>query len=124
MAFNNNCGVNLIAFRGNGYFMTPPDKGGGLGKLKDKAKDIAKGKNPNDKTKKDKDPGRSSLYAYVDLRMDFQQDVFHGVLGTYINLPGGILQGAGPGGKAGKQLFILLKMNGIFMWVPPLIVLV
>jgi len=109
MTFNNNCGVNLIALRGNGYFMTPPEEGGGLDKLKDKAKDIAKGKDPNDKSKKDKDPGRSSLYAYVDLRMDFQHDVFHGVLGTYINLPGGILQGIGPGGKAGEAVIHFAK---------------
>ena len=108
MAFNNSCGVNLIALRGNGYFMTPPENGG-LDKLKEKAKDIAKGKDPNDKTKKDKDPGRSSLYAYVDLRMDFQEDIFHGVLGTYINLPGGVLQGAGPGGKAGEAVIHFAK---------------
>ncbi len=109
MAFNNSCGVSFIGFRGNGYFMTPPEEGAGLDKLKDKAKDIAKGKDPNDKSKKDKDPGRSSLYAYVDLRMDFEQDVFHGVLGTYINLPGGIIQGAGPGGKAGEAVIHFAK---------------
>jgi hypothetical protein len=109
MAFNNGGGVNFIGLRGNGYFMTPPEEAGGVDKLKDKAKDLAKGKDPNDKSKKDKDPGRSSLYAYVDLRMDFEQDVFHGVLGTYINLPGGIIQGAGPGGKAGEAVIHFAK---------------
>jgi hypothetical protein len=116
MAFNNSCGVNLIALRGNGYFMTPPEEGGGMDKLIDKTKDIAKGKDPNDKTKKDKDPGRSSLYAYVDLRMDFQENIFHGVLGTYINLPGGILQGIGPGGKAGEAVIHFAK-DEWYIWV-------
>jgi hypothetical protein len=116
MAFNSSCGVNLIALRGNGYFMTPPEEGGGMDKLIDKTKDIAKGKDPNDKTKKDKDPGRSSLYAYVDLRMDFQENIFHGVLGTYINLPGGILQGIGPGGKAGEAVIHFAK-DEWYIWV-------
>ncbi len=110
MTFNSNGGVNDINLKGNGYFLTPPEEDGGiLNKLKDKAKKIAKGLDPNAKSEKDTDPGRSSLYAYVNLNMDFKNDIFHGVLGTYINMPGGILQGIGPGGKAGEAVIHFAK---------------
>jgi hypothetical protein len=48
--------------------------------------------------------------------MDFQENIFHGVLGTYINLPGGILQGIGPGGKAGEAVIHFAK-DEWYIWV-------
>ena len=108
MAFNKNAGVDRIIFRGNGYFMTPPEEGGAaLTKIKEKAKDIGAGKDPNSSDKKES--AKSSLYAFVNLDFDFRNDVMHGNLGTYINLPGGVLQGIGPGGKAGEAVMHFAK---------------
>ena len=107
MVFNKNAGVNRILFMGNGYFMTPPQEGK-LSVLKDKCKDIAKGKDPNVVANKD-NSARSNLYAFVNLDFDFENDVMHGNLGTYINLPGGVLTGVGPGGKAGEAVMHFAK---------------
>lgn len=108
MAFNNNAGVDRIVFIGNGYFMAPPENAS-ADKIKDKCKDIAKGKDPNTQDKKSTDASKSSLYAFVNLDFDFRNEVIHGNLGVYINLPGGVLTGIGPGGKAGEAVMHFAK---------------
>ncbi len=110
MSFNSNAGVDRINFKGNGYFMTPIEEGSiGLSVLKEKCNDIAKGKDPNVIENKDKNAAKSSIYAYVNLDFDFKNDVMHGILGTYINVGNGILQGTGPGGKAGEAVMHFAK---------------
>lgn len=105
MIFNNRAGVNRIMFNGNGYFMTPKEDANiGLSVLQDKCKDIAKGEDPNVIGNKDTNPAKSSIYAYVNLDMDFQNGVLHGILASYINVGNGLLTGTGPGGSAGQMV--------------------
>ncbi len=76
MSFNNNGGVRMIRFRGDGYFMSeikyPRDKG-------------------------------APLRASLDIVYDFTNSALHANLDTYVNI-GGVLRGIGRDGLAGSAV--------------------
>jgi hypothetical protein len=102
MAFNKNAGVDRILFEGNGYFMTPPIPTN-VQKVLDKCKKLSKDQDPNGSDEKETG-SRSCISAHTSLDFDFRNRVTHGNLSVYINLPGDIIKGIGPEGKAGEAV--------------------
>ncbi|MEC3908201.1 hypothetical protein VOI54_14315 [Tamlana sp. 2201CG12-4] len=121
IAFNRNGGIDNMGFYGQATFLGV--KIPGMEKISDlmnKVKenvDVAEkflskpeedqswvGKNLLDKAKNNfpQVPSEQmSISAKVGITYDFQNDVLHGELDAYINVPGGFVQGRGSGGRAG-----------------------
>jgi len=102
MAFNKYAGVNRIVFVGNGYFMTPPLPENAK-KFLEKCEKLSNGFDPNAPEEKDTDI-RASISAYTKLDFDFRNKVTHGNLSVYINMPGDVITGIGPNGRAGDAV--------------------
>ena len=123
IAFNRNGGVDFLGFYGQATFMNVDipgmDKISGLmSKLETNTTARAKflgvtddnvgnswtGRNLLDKAERDfpQTPDEQmAISAKVGITYDFQNDVLHGELDTYVNVPGGFVQGRGSGGRAG-----------------------
>ena len=122
IAFNTYGGIDFLGFYGQGAFMGVDIPGMSnitelmstleentvaktkfLGVSKDTGNSKI-GKNLLDKAEGDfpKVPNEQmSISAQVGITFDFQNEVLHGELDSYINVPGGFVKGRGSGGRAG-----------------------
>jgi len=117
-------GVRYIAFGGNGYLVTPGldiDLGklkeatgkmaGAVKKLEGKMSDATMGLVKGDGSQNsateifgeigDKAGQKGQISAKVLIDYDFENHVLHGNFEVFINVAGGLIQGIGPGGRAG-----------------------
>lgn len=123
IVFNRNGGVNFLGFYGQAAFMSVSIPGmDKVSSLIDKVKEntTAKksflgvtnentsnswvGKKLLDKASGDfpqTPPGDIPISAKVAITYDFENDVLHGELDAYVNVPGGFLEGRGSEGRAG-----------------------
>lgn len=123
IAFNTNGGIDFLGFYGQATFMDVDIPGmdnisGLMSKLESNTTAKAKflgvtddnvgnswaGRNLLDKAEGDfpQTPDEQmSISAKVGITYDFQNDVLHGELDAYVNVPGGFVQGRGSGGRAG-----------------------
>jgi len=124
IAFFKGGGVRYIAFGGNGYLITPGldlnmDKLKGAagkmagavrkmeGKLSDATKGLVKADDGGSSSTDifgeigDKAGQKGQISAKVMIDYDFENNVLHGSFEVFINVAGGIIQGVGPGGRAG-----------------------
>ncbi|UII20012.1 hypothetical protein [Fulvivirga ligni] len=125
IAFFRGGGVRYISFKGNGYLATPPIDGtldklkektqklaGVVAKLEKAAGDSAAGvllasNSEEDNTVQqiygqlDEASGKGQISAHVFISYDFENRVLHGTFEVYMNIAGGLIQGVGPGGRAG-----------------------
>ncbi|MEM6830321.1 MAG: hypothetical protein AAF551_07375, partial [Bacteroidota bacterium] len=126
IAFFQGGGVRYIAFKGNIYFMVPP-LGENLNALKDKAKMLGDAVAKQEKAagglpgagmiaqNKEEDQTLTNIYgqigeaageqgsisAHAFVELDFENKSLYGLFEAYVNVAGGIIQGVGPGGRAG-----------------------
>lgn len=123
IAFNRKGGVDFLGFYGQATFLAVDipgmDKINGLmDKLKanttaktkflgvtdDNVGNSWTGRNLLDKAEREfpQTPDEQmSISAKVAITFDFQNNVLHGELDAYVNVPGGFVKGRGPGGRAG-----------------------
>ncbi len=117
-------GVRYIAFGGNGYLVTPGldvnlDKMKGAaskmagaakkleGKMSDATMGLVQGAGSENSATEifgeigDKAGQKGQISAKVLISYDFENRVLHGNFEVFINVAGGIIQGVGPGGRAG-----------------------
>ncbi|NJO88739.1 MAG: hypothetical protein HC831_07050 [Chloroflexia bacterium] len=102
MAFNKNAGLDRVIFEGNGYFMTPPLPEN-LQNLLKKCQKLSKGFDPNSPQDKEID-SRASISAHTRFDFDFRNNVTHGNLEVFIKMPGDVIKGIGPNGRAGEAV--------------------
>ncbi|WP_075341848.1 hypothetical protein [Tenacibaculum agarivorans] len=123
IVFNRNGGINFLGFYGQATFMDVKipgmDKVSGL-MSKVKANTVARkkflgvtdenvsnswvGRNLLDKASGDfpqTPPDKMEISAKVAITYDFQNNVLHGELDSFVNVIGGFVKGVGPGGRAG-----------------------
>ncbi|MEL7003625.1 MAG: hypothetical protein AAFN93_12955, partial [Bacteroidota bacterium] len=126
MAFFQGGGLRYISFKGNGYLATPPADGA-LAKIKEKTGKLASTVAKLEKSLAGSaaapllcenaaaDQSVTQIYgqignaagkkgqisAHVFISYDFENRVLHGNFEAYVNIAGGLIQGIGPGGRAG-----------------------
>jgi hypothetical protein len=117
-SFNRNGGFNYISFEGNGKFLSPLNLPGVEEVLEKTAKMAeslkAKPGLINSMAGKglsavqlqlfgprEKIADLSALAAKVKVKYDFPNKTLHGTFDVFLNVPGGVIKGIGPGGRAG-----------------------
>ncbi|OCB74417.1 hypothetical protein [Flavobacterium crassostreae] len=124
MAFNTHGGLNRVLFFGEGHIVKALDFKFGdkfkdkLTKMENKINDLGAKNILMDKLKESNLVEYSKVAfpqdgltfdigidANFSMEMDFQNHVFHSEMEVFINTPGGLFQGVGPRGRAGRAVF-------------------